>query len=116
MKQDFKISKELFEAVFGAKIMILIIVGRKNSKFIQYAYGYTGVHTLSVNDFFFMCKEWALNKNITLISGRYGNTTENFCEISTPYDECIYCLYSNYEQQAVFDACEWILKNGDKIK
>lgn len=48
MKQDFKISKELFEAVFGVKIMILSIVGRKNSKFIQYAYGYTGVHTLAL--------------------------------------------------------------------
>lgn len=53
MKQDFEISKKLFEAIFDEKIMILSIVGRKNSKFIQYAYGYyTGVYTLSVNDFF----------------------------------------------------------------
>jgi hypothetical protein len=115
MKQDFKISKELFEAVFGAKIMILIIVGRKNSKFIQYAYGYTGVHTLSVNDFFFMCKEWAALKNLSLISGRYGTTDEYFCEISEPLDEdTMNILYADSEQQAVFDACEWILNTEIK--
>lgn len=111
MKQDFEISKELFEAIFDEKIMILSIVGRKNSKFIQYAYGYyTGVYTLSVNDFFFMCKEWAELKNLSLISGRYGTTDEYFCEISDPLDEdTMNSLYADSEQQAVFDACQWIL-------
>ena len=110
MKQDFKISKELFEAVFGVKIMILSIVGRKNSKFIQYAYCYAGVHTLAVNDFFFMCKEWAELKNLSLISGRYVTTDEYFCEISEPLDEdTMNILYADSEQQAVFDACHWVL-------
>lgn len=112
MKQEYKITKDLFEAVFGVKIMVLSIVGRRNSKFIQYAYGYAGVHTLSVNDFFFMCKDWVLNKNLSLISGRYGLPYQHFCEISEPLDEDnINILYSDSEQQAVFDACEWILNN-----
>lgn len=115
MKHKYKISKDLFEAVFGVKIMILSIVGRRNSKFIQYAYGYTGVHSLSVNDFFFMCKDWAKCKNISLISGRYGLTDEYFCEISNPLDtDIINILYSDSEQQAVFDACEWILMDLKK--
>lgn len=110
MKQDFEISKKLFEAIFGVKITILSIVGRKNSKFIQYAYSYTGVHALAVNDFFFMCKEWAELKNLSLISGRYGTTDEYFCEISEPLDEdTMNILYADSEQQAVFDACHWVL-------
>ena len=111
MKRDFKISKELFEAVFGAKIMILSIVGRKGSKFIQYAYGYTGVHTLSVNDFFFMCKEWSAVQEIIIISEfSFGNKCNGQSTVKINGTEAKY-FESDSEQQAVFDACQWIIEN-----
>jgi hypothetical protein len=120
MKQEYKISKDLFEAVFGVKIMVLSIVGRRNSKFIQYAYGYTGVHTLSVNDFFFICKDWVLRSHSIINSSALCipdiNDGKPFYQCQIYKDSREKSFNSDSEQQAVFDACEWIINNGDKIK
>ena len=69
----------------------------------------------NINDFFFKCKEWAASKGFELFSTRLRDKKR------IAYNCSLYGYYgdeedfnSTSEQQAVFDACQWILKNMDK--
>lgn len=108
---SYKISKELFEAVMGfSNVYIFSIEGRNNSKRIDYTFGYTESKTIMINDFFPKCKEWALKQGYNIWSDCMGNITiqdENFDTVDAT-------ISNNSEQQAVFDACQWILDKKDK--
>lgn len=131
----YNISKELFEAVMNKNYVITMIDLSKNNSYIYY---YHNVDTdykakqekISVNDFFFACKEWVLEqKNLTILSGTYLNTVKGFLQnkqyvgyaviqqyLIDEYKTGNYYLKTKYkvksysEQQAVFDACEYIRK------
>lgn len=99
MKYD--ISKELFEAVCPDKIFKHIMYHDR----IIFQFSHNGYETyMNINDFFFKCKKWALIKGYEISSKhnsyfiKYGKNT------ITPT-----ILYTS-EQQAVFDACQNILK------
>ena len=94
---SYNISKELFKEITGNEGTIheynreCIINGDVEQ-------------CISINDFFFECKKWALRQGYLLISSfgycsiHIDDTNTNICEIT-----------SSSEQQAVFDACQWIL-------
>ena len=102
---NYKISKELFEAVYNEDLL-RIEVGTCS----VVAYLTDGTEfTENIDTFFFDCKEWALKQGYKLQSspigieyvcvfnsnGLTGNHFENF--------------RADAEQQAVFDACMYIL-------
>ena len=69
---------------------------------------------ISINDFFFMCKEWLdikYNDDVVI----YKNEVLFICDL---YAEAgIFCVESFEKdsiQQSLFDACQWILDNKDK--
>ena len=102
------ISKELINAVLNVEIKDVYFA--PNGMFFETWNGreYT-------NDFFFDCKEWAASKGFELFSARLRGKTR------IVYNCSLYGEYgdeedfnSTSEQQAVFDACEWILNQKDK--
>lgn len=98
----YNISRELFEAVSEISIDSIEVV--KEHIFV---YKDTSTVRVSVYEFFFKCKEWALEQGHELMSGvRY--TRISSCSIWNG-DEQIY-FESDSEQQAVFDATDYIRK------
>lgn len=100
---SYKISKELFETVMKVKTEYYNVnefMGIKS--LIVYDLEY-----ISTNDFFFKCKEWLIGRGYDNWSGYHEN--EYFCFIITKG-----AFISTSEQQAVFDACQWILNNKDR--
>lgn len=76
---------------------------------------------VNINDFFFMCKEWSLEQGHRLLSGVMSDLM--LCEeryhcdvhkLSVMYDDKYESFGGKSEQQAVFDACQWILEKGNK--
>lgn len=104
---SYSISKELFEAVMDGYEYI----SPHNGGIICCWKDSDGLHNEKViypNDFFFKCKEWALEQGYFIksetglaIVGTLGS--RQYC-----YDRA-----EDSEQQAVFDACQWILENTD---
>ena len=104
---SYNISKELFEEVMKNKIFYSNDFHIDNN-IISYVENDTW-KDISINDFFFKCKEWAYKQCNEIISYTEG------CEIyQTQLDEIVKEFYSDSEQQAVFDACQWILENKEK--
>ena len=115
---NYKISKELFEAVMSFKVIEFYC---KNE--IQYYPAdkervrcIDWIPTLSgceYNDFFFKCKEWAINNDKYLHSMpiKYTNGVQKYaCRFDFDIDgyyEQEFC--SDSEQQVVFDTCMYIL-------
>lgn len=100
-----------------------------------------GTDIISINDFFFECKTWAANKLFSITSTTQTNwgTTGNFIkgkseirvknlfgeafidldlyldEYGRPYQRATFIhkrFKAKTEQQAVFNACQWILDKG----
>ena len=140
----YRISKELFEVVMKEKIIktpkIENLVKTKNV--ITYmpintaeSHVATNWKGISINDFFFKCKEWA--EKFTTIGCGYGCwyissgngepslghlEKTGWAKILVPFKlesskhppELIEGFLATTEQQAVFDACQWILdKKGN---
>lgn len=92
----------------------------------QYLYGNKEIRFMTIYEFAFKCKEWASKKEYQIISGlsdeqAYRKEHEKayskvlWCEgddIHREYKDMIFVSHS--EQQAIFDACEWILKEKNK--
>jgi len=108
--KEVKISKELFESVYNCDIT--------TDKAMLDVF-----KSISLNDFFFKCKEWAMNKGYQIISGlsdepAYRNQDEKAYAQLRYYTEDEFCngeyeeLYfmANTEIEAVFKASEYILK------
>lgn len=123
----YNISKELFEIIINKKI---IEYNGVFGKYISAKYDNTvdlstgikvvardgGVISESINDFYFKCKEWAYNHGIILSS---ETCDIGICCISTIEDQGYlanqYEIESTSEQQAVFDACQWIIDNRNNL-
>lgn len=69
----------------------------------------------SFNDFFFMCKKWALGQGYKILTDSGENTEDLSCAIVCNQKKSeVYVYYEDYqgtEQQATFNACQWILEN-----
>ena len=105
-----KISKELFEAVMNDDNIKFIGILRR--VFIEYKYIDSGnTDKIHINHFFFKCKKWANRLGYDLST--HSSFEKHYCGIhEMGQQDPEYCL-SEYdtEQQAVFDACQWILEN-----
>lgn len=118
---SYKISKELFEAVKNCNDYLELVV--ISDRFVT-GVGRSSLSKIDINSFFFKCKEWAYdNWAYNILSyreniSRYGCiiTSIDNCIESNGWTEQIECRHfeANSEQQAVFDACQWILDNKDK--
>ena len=106
------ISKELINAVLNVEIKDVYFA--PNGMFFE-TQNEIGDNREYTNDFFFKCKEWAASKGFELFSTRLRDKKR------IAYNCSLYGYYgdeedfnSTSEQQAVFDACQWILKNMGK--
>lgn len=118
-----KISKELFEAVMNIKLGTYYSDNIETERRLWIdkdlicwdAVPFVG--EISINDFFFKCKEWVLTQGYYLASNIYsdGACCQYFTEDSKECCECggvkSITIHAESEQQAVFDACQWILDN-----
>ena len=65
---------------------------------------------ISIGTFCFKCKEWAFEKGYDIYSDTHG---ADVCNVGSNYSIAPF-HHSGSEQQACFDACQWILDNKDK--
>ena len=119
----YTISKELFEAVMAIPIAYPPKVEdlAKSPNVITYFPVNTTPHMpsrwtgISVSDFFFECKNWAVSKRYILNSKPRTNSSFAICEFDINgkhdySDEAFSNFRAEDERQAVFDACQWILE------
>lgn len=103
------VSKKLFETVqgsrFGGEAQVKV-----DDEMVEYYVTGASV-SVSLNDFFFMCKKWAEFKCYIIKSYSY-NGGLGFTEVQwmSPENKVVKFEYKENEYQAVFDACEYILK------
>ena len=106
---SYKISKELLSEVLGINIDENDIYITNN--YIYYAYCRSDNEwinpSLTIYELVHKCKEWLLGRGYDNWSGYHEN--EYFCFIITKG-----AFISTSEQQAVFDACQWVLDNKEK--
>ena len=130
--RDLEVSKELLSEVLNLKIVSHGLLNKLNNSFdITYMPleddPYTRSMHIDINDFFFKCKEWAMNKGYQIISGlsdeqAYRKQDEKAYAQIRYYTEDEFCngeyeeLYfmANTEIEAVFKASEYILKERVK--
>ena len=93
------ISKELYEAVIELDYRYIT----------REEYDEINIHELAHK-----CKEWAYNKGFMLLSGLYIRG-KIWCEIYKPLDlnNTITQFGEDTEPEAIFKACEWILKQKE---
>lgn len=103
------VSKKLFEAVQGSKFGGDVKVVIEDEE-VKYCVIDASV-SCSVNDFFVMCKQWA-EIHCYIIKSYSYNGGLGFAEVQwmSPENKVVKFEYKENEQQAVFDACEYILK------
>jgi hypothetical protein len=116
---SYNISKELFEAVMNIKINKLQV---DEFNYIWINIDSTHLSRFdSINNFFFRCKKWAKSNGYRLLSGSQSNLM--LCEEShhcdahkstIMWDDKYESFGGKSEQQAVFDACQWIIDNKGK--
>lgn len=112
-----EISRELFDNVFEGCVFNYI-----KDDVIHYSQpcvimeGSWVESETSINDFFFDCKEWAFSKGYIISSGLtpvLGVNKDGWAEVfssSTPLDGKLRTFKQLSEPEAVFKACEYILK------
>ena len=92
----YEVSKELYEAVTGEDTGDIFEIYYKPR--------------IDFDTFFFKCKEWALSQyEYDCIATRYIKGKQWECIIEDGYTSPIIAK-ADTEQQAVFDACEYIRK------
>lgn len=110
---NYKISKELFEAVMSLKVIEFYCrneiqyypADKERVRCIDWI---PALSSCEYNDFFFKCKEWAYNQGYII----YSSTKS--CSMFKKEAQ-LYCSNENIqEQQKIFDVCQWILNNKDK--
>lgn len=117
---SYNISKELFEAVMDEKVTTEISIspyyneinGCEENDLILINYNFVWI---PLNTFFFKCKEWAFEQAYQLESCKTNKLLEDnkfesiyMCGGFYQYS-VIQNFYASSEQQAVFDACQWIM-------
>jgi len=107
--KDLKISKELIEEVMKDKGTFETI---KNEFII--AHSNLGMKMVNIYEFVFIkCKEWALNKNYTLLSSIEIDCA--YCDISFIINNKAKhkLITDDSEVEAILKACQWILNNKE---
>lgn len=112
---SYNISKELFEAVMNIKINKLQV---DEFNYIWINIDSTHLSRFdSINNFFFLCKDWANKNEYRLLNGSHDYNNRIICFIYKDFDymgDYEEEFKSDSEQQAVFDACQWIIDNKGK--
>lgn len=117
---SYKISKELFEKVMNVKLTTDLSIapyynevnGCEEEDLILINYNFIWI---PLDTFFFKCKEWAFEQAYQLESCKTnklleGNKFESIYMCGGFYQySVIQNFYASSEQQAVFDACQWIM-------
>lgn len=123
-----EISKELFEAVMNIKLGTYYSDNIETERRLWIDKdlicwdAVPFVDEISINDFFFECKNWAFKGGYELSSGYhiYGLQYKGHKDANKIYCDCRYYnneeiqvrrFFANTEQQCIFDACQWILEN-----
>ena len=115
---SYKISKELFEKVMNVKLTTDLSIapyydevnGCEEWDLILINYNFIWI---PLDTFFFKCKEWLLDMLDIDISTKVSKK-EVIVELYIKEIIDFNYFQSDSEQQAVFDACQWILDNKDK--
>ena len=114
--KDLKISKELLSEVLKYEVDVFLGINKNEIDYTCCRDESEGYVDISINlyEFACKCKEWAENKGYIIFS---KNKECLIYSIDEVYD-VIECLnqYEDYfeadtECEAIFKACEWILKN-----
>ena len=119
---SYKISKELFEAVMDVKkecyLQDIELIDENKiiySYLVDEQFQEPRYDEELINDFFFKCKEWAFEQAYQLESCKTNKLLEDnkfesiyMCGGFYQYS-VIQNFYASSEQQAVFDACMYIL-------
>ena len=124
---NYKINKELFEAVMDFKVdnVSITTVYANIDAGLRYERKetlYTIVDCISIDSFFFKCKEWAFWNDYEIIVRmrivdiyRDEHKIDYGYEINHTNNGIIKTSWwISSEQQVVFDACQWILDNKEK--
>lgn len=113
---SYKISKELFEAVMDVKkecyLQDIELIDENKiiySYLVDEQFQEPRYDEELINDFFFKCKEWAYNKGYIIKTDIAGEWELYNFKNGGIFDT----QNSSSEQQAVFNACQWILNNND---
>lgn len=107
----YNISTELINTVLDEDIKDIYFA--PNGRFFETWNGERD-NRVNTSEFFFMCKEWANKQGYRLLNGSHDYNNQIICNIYKDFDYIgDYCeqIESESEQQAVFDACQWILEN-----
>ena len=104
------ISKELLSEVLGKKVDMIYTedyLGHSFKPFIRPLYG-SFVDEVNIYELAHKCKEWALTKHNTYLSS-WTESSQGVCEASTTNEDKDF--FAETEPEAIFKACEWILKD-----
>lgn len=114
--KDLKISKELLSEVLNLNITYIECC---NNSIVYKISVYDREEEINIYEFVFKCKEWAFSKGYIISSGLtpvLGVNKDGWAEVfssSTPLDGKLHTFKQLSEPEAVFKACEWILKHKE---
>ena len=118
--KDLKISKELLSEVLNYEVYVFLGINKNEIDYTCCRDKNEGYIDISINlyEFAFKCKEWAFSKGYIISSGLtpvLGVNKDGWAEVfssSTPLDGKLRTFKQLSELEAVFRACEWILKGA----
>ena len=118
--KDLKISKELIKNVLAKETEYLSddFTFNIEDNYILFVDDGESQFEVNVYEFAFKCKEWAFSKGYIISSGLtpvLGVNKDGWAEVfssSTPLDGKLRTFKQLSELEAVFRACEWILKGA----
>ena len=122
--KDFKISKELLSEVLKMEVVKHSLLNKSNKSFnVTYMQSEDSLKAnwmpVNVYEFAFKCKDWAFSKGYIVSSGLtpvLGVNKDGWAEVfssSFPLDGKLRTFKQLSEPEAVFKACEWILKEQE---
>lgn len=110
-------TKELLSAVFGRTVSDVKLLSENEIGYYFYdkprarlLFWEIPYHTISIYELAYKCKEWAFDEGFVLKSyKRQGAFSETY-HYAIDINEKICEWLANTEHEAIFKACEWILK------
>lgn len=111
-----EINEELLSVVLG--INDIVHVQKEGSCSILISRANNPAYIINIYELAHKCKEWAFSKGYIISSGLtpvLGVNKDGWAEVfssSTPLDGKLHTFKQLSESEAVFKACEWILKEA----
>ena len=102
-------TKELFNTVTSNNVTNIIVNGNYIMPEIAGAHN---VSSVNIYEFAYRCKEWAKQMGVTYFTSSIGDD-EGLAEFYIGFT--IYQFEGKNEIDAIFKACQWILKNKETI-